>query len=58
MVTCQKAKLQRKKPELNKINNYQAGLGLKLAYEIQKSFENIESLNAQKTSTENNLHGY
>ncbi len=50
-----KGKVAEEKAGIEKINNYQAGLGLKLTFEIQKSFENIESLNAQKTSTENNL---
>ncbi|MGB8489944.1 MAG: TolC family protein [Bacteroidales bacterium] len=43
------------KAGIDKINNFQDGLTLKLDYEIQKSFTNIESLKAQKISTGNNL---
>lgn len=50
-----KGKVAEVKAGIDKINNYQDGLALKSDYEIQKSFKNIESLNAQKMSTENNL---
>jgi outer membrane protein len=50
-----KSKVAEVKADIEKINNYQDGLALKSDYEIQKSFENIESLNAQKISTESNL---
>lgn len=50
-----KGKVAEAKAGIEKINNYQDGLALKLNFEIQKSFENIESFNSQKISTENNL---
>ena len=50
-----KGKVAEVKAGIDKINNFQDGLALKSGYEIQKSFKNIESLDAQKMSTENNL---
>ncbi|NMB63314.1 MAG: TolC family protein, partial [Spirochaetes bacterium] len=50
-----KGKVAEVKAGIEKLDNYQDGLKLKLNYEIQKSFKNIESFTAQKLSAENNL---
>jgi outer membrane protein TolC len=50
-----KGKVDEVRAGIEKIKNYQDGLALKLYNDIQKSFENIESLNSQKISTENTL---
>jgi outer membrane protein TolC len=50
-----KGKVAEIKAGIEKLNYYQEGLSLKLNYDLQKSFKNIESLTAQKVSAESNL---
>jgi len=50
-----KGKVAEIKAGIEKLNDYQEGLSLKLNYDLQKSFKNIESLTAQKVSAESNL---
>lgn len=50
-----KGKVAEVKDNIEKINNYQDGLALKLSYEKQKSLKNIESFQAQKGSAISNL---
>jgi outer membrane protein TolC len=50
-----KGKVAEIKANIEKLNDYQDGLTLKLNYETQKSLKNIESLMEQKLSAENNL---